>query len=199
MAALPSATAISTKLPPALAGSVNCRLASSSGVVSAGAPRDQDLGSVREAFALDDEGLAGLGGSVVGDWVAGLVQDHGADHTVAQFRAQGRLGGEREGEDEEQQEPGDTSPSREPSGSGLRHISLRPPGRSVGHGIQLAIPQIELLHFVQAEGPRAAAAEHGELIAALIDRAVAVQSLRERDGLALCLDTSRSAPARARD
>ena len=67
---------------------------------------DQDLGSVREAFALNDEGFAGLGGSVVGDRAAGLVRDHGADHTVAQFGAQGRLGGEREGEEEEQQECG---------------------------------------------------------------------------------------------
>ena len=63
---------------------------------------DQDLRGVGEVFALDDEGLARLGGSVVGDWSAGLVRHYGADHTVAQFGAQGRLGGERKGEEEEQ-------------------------------------------------------------------------------------------------
>jgi hypothetical protein len=38
VAAFPSATAISRKLPPALAGSLNCALASSSSKVSAGEP-----------------------------------------------------------------------------------------------------------------------------------------------------------------
>ena len=50
------------------------------------------------------------------------------------------------------------------------------PGRIIGDRIELVVAEIEPLHFFQVERTRAASAENRELIAALIDGAVAVDS-----------------------
>src|SRR5437870_8011936 len=60
-------------------------------------------------------------------------------------------------------------------------------GRVAGHGVHLAVSHIQPLHFIQPERARAAAAEDCELIAAFVDGAVAIQTLRECDRFALRL------------
>src|SRR6185437_6807920 len=51
----------------------------------------------------------------------------------------------------------------------------------VGDGEELAVrPEIEFLHLIQSERPRADTTEHGDLVAALVDAAVALQPARQR-------------------
>ncbi len=62
---------------------------------------DEDLRGLREAGALHDQGLARQGRRTVGNWLAGTVQGHDADHAVAQFGAQRRLGAQADGEEQQ--------------------------------------------------------------------------------------------------
>ena len=57
-----------------------------------GGTADQDLGGLHEAGALHDERLAWPGRHIVGNGVAGKMEEHGADNAVAQFGAQRQAG-----------------------------------------------------------------------------------------------------------
>src|SRR5580704_18770253 len=54
-------------------------------------------------------------------------------------------------------------------------------GRRVSHGVELAVAEVELFGFGTVKGARTAASENGELVAALIDSAVAVNAARNRE------------------
>src|SRR5580765_3259715 len=52
--------------------------------------------------------------------------------------------------------------------------------RCVGDGPHFAVAQIQAPHFLEGERARAAAAEDGDLVAAFVHRAIAVEPFRHR-------------------
>src|SRR5258706_15042744 len=70
------------------------------------------------------------------------------------------------------------------------------PRRLVGHGPHLAVPEIQLLTLLQVERPRAAPAEHRDLVSAFVDAAVAAIPFRyaNRSALRVLRDHARIGP-----
>src|SRR5262249_37585663 len=78
-----------------------------------------------------------------------------------------------------------------PDASDLRRVGPRP-SRAwrdvVGNRVDLAVADVEPLHLFEVERARAAAVEDRDLVARLVDRAVAVDALEDGQGLARDLE-----------
>src|SRR5258705_12354801 len=54
------------------------------------------------------------------------------------------------------------------------------PGWLIGHRVKLPVPHVHALHFLFVKRPRSAPVEDRQLVAALVNRTIAIDSLRDR-------------------